>query len=187
MRRLPKRLAFKLILGPMAVASCFALVACTGMSGQMQCNTQCQARANYNQGMNYYHRDTYVRAVRYFDEAVRLDPDYAQAHNARAWILYTAGYNEEARPSAERAVSLAPGNPWHLGTKGHILAAQGDWIDALDAFEQGMAVGDSDWIRHYQRNLRDHGYYDGSINGTYDTTTQAALEDCLKSACRLDQ
>ena len=50
-----------------------------------------------------------------------------------------------------------------------------------------VAVGDSDWIRHYQRNLRDHGYYDGSINGTYDTATQAALEDCLKSACRLDQ
>ncbi len=187
MRKLPKRLAFKFIMGPMLVASCFSLVACATYSGQMQCNTQCQAQANYKQGMNYYHRDTYARAVRYFDEAIRLDPDYAVAHNARAWILYTAGYNEDALPSAERAVSLAPGNAWNVGTKGHILAAQGDWIDALDAFEQAMAAGDSDLVRTYQRALRDHRFYEGSIDGNYGTATQAALENCLKAACKLIQ
>ena len=189
MRRLPKRLAFNLIMRPMLVASCLALVACGSFSGQMQCDTQCQARANHTQGMNYYHRDTfyYGRAVGYFDEAIRIDSDYASALNARAWILYTADYNEDALPSAERAVSLAPGNAWNLGTKGHILAAEGDWIDALDAFKQAMATGDSDWIRKYQRALRDHGYYKGSIDGNYDTATQAALEDCLKAACRVIQ
>ncbi len=189
MRRLPKRLAFNLIMRPMLVASCFALVACGSFSGQMQCDTECQARANHSQGMNYYNRDThyYGRAVGYFDEATRIDPDYASALNARAWILYTAGRNEDALPSAERAVSLAPGNAWNLGTKGHILAAQGDWVDSLDAFKQGMAADDSDWIRKYQRALRDHGYYEGSIDGNYDTATQAALENCLKAACKVIQ
>lgn len=187
MRRARKHLAFNLIMRPVLVASCFMLVACTGMSGQVQCDTQCQAQANYKRGLDFYHRDTYARAVAYFDEAIRLDPNHAKAHNGRAWILYIAGYNEEALPSAERAVSLAPGNPWHLGTKGHILAAQGDWVDALDAFEQGMAADDSRWIRRYQRALRDHGYYEGSIDGDYDTATQAALEDCLKAACRVTQ
>ncbi len=187
MKKLPKRLAFKFIMRPMLVASCFVLM--TGFSGQVQCDTQCQAQANYKQGMNYYDRDThyYGRAIRYFDEAIRLDPNYASAHNVRAWILYTAGRNEDALPSAERAVSLAPGNPWHLGTKGHILAALGDWVDALDAFEQAMAAGDSDWIRKYQRALAEHGYYEGGIDGDYDTATQAALENCLKAACRLIQ
>ncbi len=189
MKRLPKRLAFKFIMGPMLVASGFALVACGSFSGQMQCDTQCQARGNHSQGMSNYNRDThyYGRANRYFDEAIRHNPDYARAHNARAWILYTAGRNEEALPSAERAVSLAPGNAWNLGTKGHILAAQGDWVDALDTFKQGMTVGDSAWIREYQRALRDHGYYEGGIDGDYDEATQAALENCLKAACRVIQ
>jgi tetratricopeptide (TPR) repeat protein len=161
---------------PLLVASCFALAACSGYSGQVQCDTQCQAQANYKQGTAYFDKGAYGRAIGYYDEAIRLDPDYASAHNSRAWILYTAGRNEEALPSAERAVSLAPDNPWNLGTKGHILAALGDWIDALDAFEQAMAAGDSVWVQNYQRALAEHGYYEGGINGDYDAATQAALE-----------
>ncbi len=187
MRRLPKDLAFRLIMGPMLVAFCFALAACTGMSGQVQCDTQCQAQANYERGTAYFNHGAYGRAIRYYDEAIRLDPNYASAHNDRAWILYTAGRNEEALPSAERAVALAPNNAQYLGTKGHVLAALGDWIDALDVFEQAMTVGDSGWIRKYQQALADHGYYEGSIDGDYNAATKTALENCLKAACRVIQ
>jgi Tfp pilus assembly protein PilF len=187
MTRLRKRLAFKLIVRPMLVASCFALVACTGMSGQMQCDTQCQAQANYKKGTAYYDRGADGRAIRYFDEAIRLDPNYANAHNARAWILYTAGRNEEALPSAERAVVLAPNNAQNLSTKGHVLAALGDWVDALDVLEQSMLVGDSGWVRKYQQALAEHGYYEASIDGDYNAATKTALENCLKAACRVIQ
>ncbi len=60
-------------------------------------------------------------------------------------------------------------------------------VDALDAFEQSMSVGDSGWVRKYQGALRDHGYYEGSIDGDYNAATQTALENCLKAACRVIQ
>ena len=184
--RIEQTLGF--IVRLMLVASCFVLVPSPSYSGQMQCDTQCQAEAHYQQGVANYnagHGGAKGRAIWHYDEAIRLDPNHASAHNARAWTLYTAGHNEDALPSAERAVSLAPGNAWNLGTKGLILAALGQWQAALTAFEQGLTVAEEDWIKSYQKALKKHGYYKGNSNGDYNSATRAALEACLQASCRV--
>ncbi|HEV3099953.1 MAG TPA: hypothetical protein VGY75_09585 [Candidatus Udaeobacter sp.] len=73
----------------------------------------------YLQGHFYLLRrnlEDYRRAIAYYDEAIRLDPDYALAYaersEARIWIGDLSGQGKtelpKARSDAERAVAIAP-------------------------------------------------------------------------------
>jgi tetratricopeptide (TPR) repeat protein len=139
----------------------------------------------YMRGITQHRRGNYEQAVRDYADAVRLNPGFAAAYNDRAWTLYLLGRNGEALDDIGRAVTLASGNASHLGTQGHVLAALDRRQDALAAFEQAMAVADSDWIESYQTALKRHGYYTGRIHGEYDAATRAALGACLQAGCRV--
>jgi TolB-like protein len=77
------------------------------------------AHTAYLLGHYYFQRtnlEDYLRAVGYFDEAIRLDPDYALAlaERSEAWTLIGDLTGEgitaypKARSDAERAVAIAP-------------------------------------------------------------------------------
>jgi serine/threonine-protein kinase len=79
-----------------------------------------EAHNAYLQGHYYFHRRNlvdYRKAVGYYDEAIRLDPDYAIAYAERseAWTLIGDLTGEaktdwvKARDDAEKAVAIAPG------------------------------------------------------------------------------
>src|SRR5689334_22431377 len=79
-----------------------------------------EAHNAYLQGHYYFHRrnlEDYRRAFGYYDEAIRLDPDYALAYAERseAWTLVGDLTGEgktawpKARSDAEKAVAIAPG------------------------------------------------------------------------------
>ncbi len=140
---------------------------------------------SYKQGNKFLRKGNYEEAVWHYTEALRLDPSYASAYNARGWALYLMGRNAEALADAERAVALAPTSAYHFGTQGHVLAALGRTLEALAAFERGMAVGDGRWIGDYQKALTRHGYYKGDSDGDYDPAVRVALEACLEAGCRV--
>ena len=79
-----------------------------------------QAHNAYLQGHFYLLRrnlEDYRRAIAHYDEAIRLDPDYALAYAERSeawiWIGDLSGQGKTALPKArvdaERAVAIAPG------------------------------------------------------------------------------
>ena len=81
--------------------------------------TNTEAHNAYLQGHYYFHRrnlEDYHKALGYFDEAIRLDPDYALAYAERseAWTLIgdLTGEGKTAWPKgridAEKAVAIAP-------------------------------------------------------------------------------
>ena len=78
-----------------------------------------EAHNAYLQGHYYFHRrnlEDYRKALGYYDEAIRLDPDYALAYAERseAWTLIGDLTGEgktawpKARADAEKAVAIAP-------------------------------------------------------------------------------
>ena len=78
-----------------------------------------EAHNAFLQGHYYFHRrnlEDYRKAVAHFDEAIRLDPDYALAYAERseAWTLIGDLIGEgktawpKARADAEKAVAIAP-------------------------------------------------------------------------------
>ena len=93
--------------------------------------------------------------MKQFREALRLDPDYAQAHNNLAAMLQLAGQFDEALDHYRRALALRPDNIEARGNLAQLLSRQGRSSEAVTEFERVLAVRAEDpqalsglaWIR----------------------------------------
>jgi adenylate cyclase len=79
------------------------------------------------------------------DEALRLDPDLAEAHVARANVLAGLGRNNEADESFRRATALAPGlrDAWFY--YGRFLFSVQRYADSARAFEESARRNPDDY------------------------------------------
>jgi len=62
---------------------------------------------------------------KYYDEALRIDPDYAQAHNNLGALLQVLGHPDEAMAHYRRAVALRPDNIEARTNLGQLLSNEG--------------------------------------------------------------
>ncbi len=146
-----------------------------------------------NRGNAYANLGNPARAIKDYDQALRLNPGFIKAranrgiaYNGLAWDLYLKGRNAQALDNADRSLSDRPDSAAAINTRAHVLAALGRRNEALGAFERVMRVGGADWVRTYQEALAKHGYYPGAIyGGGYRPQTQAALVACLDAGRRL--
>lgn len=108
----------------------------------------------YLQGRYFYERRTHDdlnRAFEYFQRAVKLDPNYARAWSALAWVLIARAENAEGasfeqgyrdgRMAAERALQLDPGLAEAHAAIGRIKRGYDwDWAGADAAFQKALAL-----------------------------------------------
>src|SRR3989442_14072505 len=79
-----------------------------------------------------------------FEQAPRLDPEYAQAHNNLGAWLQLAGRAGEALDPFRRAVALRPDNVDAQINLAKLFSSQGRAREALDHFEAALTLrGDS--------------------------------------------
>ncbi len=84
------------------------------------------------------HLDVVERNLR---RAIRLKPDYAQAYNALGYSLADRNLRlEEAQQLIDRALDLAPDDPFILDSKGWVLFRRGDHPGALGVLQQAFAL-----------------------------------------------
>jgi tetratricopeptide (TPR) repeat protein len=166
---------------------------CTEVIRSGQYSGKDLVRAYNNRGNAYANLGNPARAIKDYDQALRLNPGFIKAranrgivYNGLAWDLYLKGRNAQALDNADRSLSDRPDSAAAINTRAHVLAALGRRNEALGAFERVMRVGGADWVRTYQEALAKHGYYPGAIyGGAYGPQTRAALVACLDAGCRL--
>ena len=93
-----------------------------------------------------------ARALTALREAVRIAPDYAEAHNSLAWLLAT-GPKEvrspaEALREAQRAIDLATDQPLYQNTLGVALYRNDNFAEAIQSLEKSLASGHSDFAAY---------------------------------------
>ncbi|MCX8086300.1 MAG: tetratricopeptide repeat protein [Rhodocyclaceae bacterium] len=72
---------------------------------------------------------------------IALKPDHAHAHNALGYSLADRNVRlEEARALIERALELAPDDPFILDSKGWVLFRQGDKVGALEYLNKALSL-----------------------------------------------
>jgi Tfp pilus assembly protein PilF len=118
----------------------------------------------YLRGLTLFARRSMPEAVAAFEQAVRLDPGYAQAWaslaEARAILpTYTEvpmlATSQAALDDARQALSLDPGLPLAYVARGIVFINQRRWAEADDAFRHALAVapGDAEAINQYAQFL----------------------------------
>jgi tetratricopeptide (TPR) repeat protein len=79
-------------------------------------------------------------AERHWRKLVALKPDHAQAYNALGYSLADRGERlDEALSLIDKALTLLPGDPFILDSKGWVLFRRGDAQGALDALNKAFA------------------------------------------------
>jgi len=92
-------------------------------------------------GMAFQGTGQLGNAQRAYLEAVRLNPNLAIAYNNLAWMAAEERTNlQQAQRWAERAVSLAPGEPLFLDTLGWVFRARGQLAEAERTLERATAM-----------------------------------------------
>lgn len=91
---------------------------------------------------NYIWSAAVARKIAYdaAGEALKLDPDNARAHMVLALLQLVDGHGDEARVSAERAVSAQPNDPEAHASFGLVLALTGDHAQAVSEAEYSLRL-----------------------------------------------
>ncbi len=75
-----------------------------------------------------------------FSEAIQAAPNFAEAWNKRATVLYLLHEHEQSLSDIEKVLSLEPRHFGALAGRGMIHAQAGRWKEALDAYYQALSV-----------------------------------------------
>jgi tetratricopeptide (TPR) repeat protein len=94
-------------------------------AGDMQARTLSDAEVDAVKGAFFAGRGRTQEARPLLEEAVRLDPKVAMAHQNLATVEFFEGHREKALESASRAIELDPKNPLTRYLRGYLAFSQG--------------------------------------------------------------
>jgi tetratricopeptide (TPR) repeat protein len=105
-----------------------------------------KGRSNYKKGLFQYYREAnYPEAIRFFDQAIEIDPLLAAAWHDRGLSLREMGQDEDALKSIDKACELEPENEEFLFTRADLLKR----IGILRGQKKAIAAA----VRTYNRIL----------------------------------
>ncbi len=91
----------------------------------------------------------FEEAIREFQEALRMDPGYAEAHGNLGDTLLQAGKIHEAMKQWQQAIQLNPRYPQARYNLGVALALQGRTQEAIDQWEEALRIKPDYAEAHY--------------------------------------
>ena len=99
--------------------------------------------------------------IDYYEQALRLRPDFAEGHNRLGVALMTAGNLARAAECFQQARRLAPSYAQALNNLGIVLNKQAKWGEAAAAFEEALELRpDSPEVVYNLGNAR---FYQGDL------------------------
>jgi tetratricopeptide (TPR) repeat protein len=129
----------------------------------------------------YSLKGEYGTAIRDYDVAIQMQPNFAVALNNRAWAYFRWGRAASGLPDVEESLRLEPTAGHTLDTRAHIRQTMGDPKGALSDYTKAMYFGGAEMIRLYQCGLTEAGLYEGRIDGVWRRELQEAMEKCVVS------
>ncbi len=117
-------------------------------------------------GLRYTDRND-EEAMKAFDKAIEIDPNYALAHAGRAAIHDEWGEYRQGLSESEQAIKLAPGLAWAFHTRGYAYVGLADYQKAIEDLNKAMELDPNyawpystrSWayfmLKDYQRAIED--------------------------------
>jgi tetratricopeptide (TPR) repeat protein len=145
-----------------------------------------RAKAFFRRALSYWQLSQRERAIRDYDEAIRIDPSFAPALNNRADAWLKLGKPAQGVPDIERALEIMPEHPIYNITRGQIGQTLGDREGAMHDHIAAMAFGGKVIVRLYQCGLRLARLYRGPIDGILRPELHTALRLCVNQGGNCD-
>jgi tetratricopeptide (TPR) repeat protein len=116
----------------------------------------------YEQGVKAVAND---EKIKLYTQAIRLNPEYAEAYNNRGIARNGAGDLKGAIQDYDQAIRLKPEMGMSYNNRGVIRYNKGDLEGALRDYEQAIRINPKDDVAHFNRGLirQDKGDKEGAI------------------------
>ncbi len=160
--------------------------ACTELIETPGINEPRRATAYANRALSYSLRGDYETAIRDYDSAIKMFPDFAVALNNRAWAYFKWGRAETGMSDVQRSLQIEPFSPHALDTRAHIHQSMGEQQGAMRDYESAMVYGGTRMVTLYQCGLRMHRLYSGPADGVIRAELLAALRACIEKGALCD-
>jgi tetratricopeptide (TPR) repeat protein len=92
------------------------------------------------QGMNYMSQGALAKSLTLFTSIIKIDPEFSEAWNKRATVLYLMGEFEASVEDIGRTLELEPRHFGALSGLGQIYDRQEIDAGAISAFEKAVAL-----------------------------------------------
>jgi tetratricopeptide (TPR) repeat protein len=99
-----------------------------------------EANHQVARGSQAIDRRDFEHALEHFDNAIELDPAFAEAYNQRAIAHYLQEHYEDSARDCQRAIDLMPSHFGALAGLGHSYAHLGRLKDALGAYQRALEI-----------------------------------------------
>ena len=96
--------------------------------------------AYINRGIAYHTKREYDRAIQDYDEAIRLDPEYALAFADRGSTYRLKGRYDRALQDYDEAIRLNPSNALWLGTRGFTYLKLKRYDQAIADYDAALKI-----------------------------------------------
>jgi tetratricopeptide (TPR) repeat protein len=135
-----------------------------------------EALTFYSQGLKLSREKKFARAATVFQKAVRIDPQFYEAHVELGYALYRLGKYEESINSSHQATTIRNDfRPYYNMGLGYM--ARQDWGWANFAFERAITHCEQDsWEEDYS-----NAYYYWGLSLAWLDQAESAIEDLEKS------
>ena len=123
------------------------------LNSETQKNKRAAAERLYSQGLGVLSRDDFARAAAYFEKAVEVDPNYAEAWYQAGFSYGMLGKHEDALKASKQAAKLRP--EWtetyvNIGASSYAL---GKYDDAVNAYKQATKLDSANPDTQYALGL----------------------------------
>ncbi len=127
-----------------------------------------EAHKPFRDGLSLLAADQYTQAIEMFEEAVAIDPQFAEAFNQCSIAHFLAGQYDEAIEDCRKAIRLVPTHFGAIAGMGHCFAQLGDLPLALRCYRRARRLnpqidGINQAIERLQEKIKD-----SSDSGVFD-------------------
>lgn len=120
----------------------------------------------YNQGWILSQQSECDEAIKFFDKAIELKQDYADAWNNKGAALNKLNRPEEAIRAIERAIEINPQNTQAWNNKGNALHKLGNYHEAIMAYDKAIEIDPQNAMAWFNKGtiLFEQGENDKAVN-----------------------
>jgi Flp pilus assembly protein TadD len=124
-------------------------------------------------GLCHYFLTQHIEAIKDFDQAIQLDPNFAIAYYNRGSSYQVLGQYEHANQDYDRAIQLNPNFTFAYNSRGASYHALGQYERAIQDYDKAIQLDPNLAVAYYNRGTSYHalGQYERAIQD-YDRAIQ---------------